>query len=282
VNSGQDFRMKKSALLFVGFSAAAVFSHAAPLDDEPLAELRLGSGKVLKLAQVRSCSSTAALVKHADGAASVKYTDFPAEYQEFLSAKRLSLEEKTNTAQGAAEKVTDAPELTKVSYDFSSPPALDSSALGSVETTLSGEVFVETQDMGNVKLGGVKVSVYSKADYRKQVDWYFANPWEASRAHSRNAELLMKSGDMTTAMKQFASAMEAAAIGWQLVASAQFSTTTDADGRFTLKHRVSPPYFVVAHASRLVDGETENYRWAVISDLIDDTTRLLLFNDNME
>jgi hypothetical protein len=67
-----------------------------------------------------------------------------------------------------------------------------------------------------------------------------------------------------------------------MVAPAEFGTVTDAEGRFRLKHRVAPPYVVVAHASRRVDGEIENYRWAVVSDLIDAPESLVLFNDNME
>jgi hypothetical protein len=267
--------MKKTAALLLILSSAGV-AYAAPLTDEPLAELQLGSGKVLKLALARSYSSTAVLVKHADGATSVRYDEFPAEYRESLSAKRLSLEEKS----GAENQKTSAPELLKISYDFPVPPALEVSS-GS-EAVISGQVFVATQDAGNLKLGGVKVSVYSKSDYRKQAAWYFENPWEASRQRSRNAEMLLKAGDLTAATMQFEAATEAASIGWQLVTPAHFSTTTDADGRFTLKHRIAPPYFVVAHASRVVDGETENYRWAVISDLIEEPTNIQLFNENME
>ena len=94
--------------------------------------------------------------------------------------------------------------------------------------------------------------------------------------------LLRSAFDNAGALRQFEAATETAALGWMLVAPAQFSTTTDAEGRFTLKHRVPPPYFVVAHASREVDGEVENYRWAVISDVIDEPENLGLFNDNME
>lgn len=262
--------MKMSVTFFASVLMASVCA-SAPLTDEPVSELRLGSGKTLKVALARSYSSSRVLVKHADGASAVRYEEFPEELRETVASHRPVAD---------AKALTDKEALTKVSYDFAAPPALE--AQPGEERVLSGQVFMSTRDAGDVKLSGVKVSVYSKADYRQQGAWYFANPWEASRAHSRNAEALAKAGDAAGAMKQFDAATETAALGWMLVTPAQFSTTTDAEGRFTLKHRVKPPYFVVAHASRVVDGETENYRWAVISDVIDAPENLVLFNENME
>jgi hypothetical protein len=263
--------MKNSALRVFLCSLAAGVCAAAPLTEEPLPELRLGSGKTLKLALARSYSANTVLVKHAEGATAVRYDEFPVELQAALAPHRLAADKEVPT-----EKVA----LAKVSYDFPSPPAIEPQF--GEESVLSGQVFVVTSDAVNVKLGGVKVSIYSREDYRKQAAWYFAHPWEASRMHTRNAELLAKAGDNSGAVRQFEAATESAVIGWMLVTSAQFSTTTDADGRFTLKHCVPPPYFVVAHASRVVEGETENYRWAVLSSLIDEPMNLLLFNENME
>jgi len=266
-----DSVMRNPALhILLSLSAAGVCA-AAPLTDEPVPELRLGSGKTLKVALARSYSASTVLVKHADGATAVRYEEFPDELQAALAPHRPVDDEKAQK-----EKTS----LAKVSYDFPTPPAIEPQA--GEECVLSGQVFVTTPGSGNVKLGGVKVSVYSKADYRKQAAWYFAHPWEASRTHTRNAEVLAKAGDSSGAMRQFEAATESAAIGWMLVTPAQFSTMTDADGRFTLKHRVPAPYFVVAHASRVVDDETENYRWAVLSSLIDEPGNVLLFNENME
>lgn len=66
----------------------AGFCHAAPLIDEPVAELRLKSGKVYAQAQAKSFSPSTVFVKHADGVASVKYEDFPADYETALASKR--------------------------------------------------------------------------------------------------------------------------------------------------------------------------------------------------
>lgn len=266
-----DGGMKTPAIMMIGLWAAAGCG-ATPLTDEPVAELKLGSGKTLKTALARSYSSSAVLVKHADGAMAVPYEDFPQEMRAALIALRPAVGEPAAASKTAS--------LERVSYDFPAPPTVDDVA--GEEQVLSGQVFVAAPQGGNVKLGGVKVSVYAKADFRRQADWYFAHPWEASKTHSRNAETLAKAGDAAGAMKQFEAATETAALGWMLVAQAQFSTTTDADGRFTLKHRVPAPYFVVAQASRVVEGETENYRWVVPSTLIDEPANLLLFNENME
>ena len=243
---------------------------AAPLMDDPVPELRLGSGKTLKLALARSFSSNTVLVRHAEGAAAVRYDDLPQEFRQALAPLQ------PDVRAGGGE----GPELARVEYDFAAPPAVTEQA--GEEQVVSGQVFVATADAGDVKLGGVKVFVYSKADYREQAAWYFAHPWEASRAHSRNAEVLAKAGHGDAAMEQFRAATETAALGWMLVTPSPFCATTDDDGRFTVKHRVPPPFFVVAHASRVVDGEAENYRWAVLSTLINDAENVVLFNDNME
>jgi hypothetical protein len=265
-----DGMMKTTVLIFscLVMCGAGV---AAPLIEEPVAELKLGSGKTLKLAMARSYSSSGVLLRHADGVAAVKYEEFPEELRGSLKAQGSSESEKA-AGRGKA--------LAKVSYEFPAPPAVEPQT--GAEHVLEGQVFVSTSDAGDVKLGGVTISVYTKEAYRAQVAWYHANPWEASRTHGLNAEMLSKAGDAEGAMKQFNAAMEMAALGWMLVAPAEFSTTTKADGKFTLKHRVDGAYFVVAHASRVVDGETQYYRWAVISDVIETPENLLLFNDNME
>ncbi len=265
-----DGMMKTTVLIFSCLVVCGA-GVSAPLIEEPVAELKLGSGKTLKLALARSYSASGVLVSHAGGAAAVKYEEFPEELRGSLKAQRKSEGE----SGGAGEKT-----LTKVSYDFPTPPMVKPEA--GEERVLSGQVFVSTSDAGDVKLAGVVVSVYAKEAYRAQTAWYQANPWEASRMHGLNAEMLAKAGDGVGALKQFNAAMEMAALGWMLVAPAEFSTTTKADGKFTLKHRVDGAYFVVAHASRVVDGETQYYRWAVISDVIEAPENLLLFNDNME
>ncbi len=254
------------ALLLCSLLLAAVLP-AAPLVDEPMDELRL-KDRVCSEAIVRSFGADAVLLQHAEGVEVIAYNAFPAPLRKVLEDRRKA---RAKTADGKAEEV---------SYRFTPPPALTPAE--GPEARLSGRVFVNTLDAGDLKLMAVRVFVYSKEDYRGQVAWYAKNPSEASRAHSRNAEVLARAENALGAMQQFDAATELAALGWRLVTPSPFVAVTDAEGRFTLTHRVAPPYFVVAHASREVDGEVEHYRWAVISDLIDDPENVLLFNDNME
>jgi hypothetical protein len=257
--------MKKSVLVYSLLLAVAL--PAAPLVDEPVAELRMQDG-TRSDAIVRSLGGDAVLLQHAQGVEIVAFSAFPAEYRRPLEERRQA--QIKNTAGRAAD----------VSYRFPPPPTL-TPAEGE-EARIAGRVFVNTTDAGDLKLSGVRVFVYSKEDYRKQAAWYSEHPWEASRSHSRNAEELAREENSLGAMQQFEAATEIAALGWRLVTPSPFSAVTDAEGRFSITHRVAPPYFVVAHASREVDGEVEYYRWAVISDQIDDPENVLLFNDNMD
>jgi hypothetical protein len=67
---------------------AAGVAHAAPLIDEPVAELRLKSGKVLTQAIAKSYTPTSVFIRHASGAASVKYEELPDDLATALSARR--------------------------------------------------------------------------------------------------------------------------------------------------------------------------------------------------
>lgn len=75
-------------LKFVLAALLAGACNAAPLIDEPVAELRLKSGKVLTNAVAKSYTPTTVFIRHAGGAASVKYEEFPGEYTAALAAKR--------------------------------------------------------------------------------------------------------------------------------------------------------------------------------------------------
>jgi|GEM_PF-3032184 len=72
------------ALLLV----CGTLSFAAPLINEPVAELRLVSGKVLHDAQAKGFLARSVLVKHREGAETVAYDDFPAPYRDELARRR--------------------------------------------------------------------------------------------------------------------------------------------------------------------------------------------------
>lgn len=61
---------------------------AAPLINEPVAELHLTSGKVLYDVQAKGFAQKTVLVKHREGAETIPYDQFPAEYKDQLIQKR--------------------------------------------------------------------------------------------------------------------------------------------------------------------------------------------------
>ena len=83
------------AWCIVCLTAAGLF--AAPLIDEPVGELALGDGTVLRNAQARGFLTKVVLVRHQDGIRTVAYELFPEQFQAALALKRQG-------ALAAAEK----------------------------------------------------------------------------------------------------------------------------------------------------------------------------------
>lgn len=77
--------MKSAIVLWL---LVAGVSYAAPLIDEPVAELRLKSGKVYRDAIAKSFSQATIFLKHADGGSSVKYEELPDTLAPLALAKR--------------------------------------------------------------------------------------------------------------------------------------------------------------------------------------------------
>ncbi|HEU5081597.1 MAG TPA: hypothetical protein VFT72_20455 [Opitutaceae bacterium] len=80
--------MSKRILAVFGWLTAATFSVAAPLIDEPIAELHLANGDVLHDAQAKSFNRSSVLVRYSEGAKTVAYEQFPAEFRDALLAKK--------------------------------------------------------------------------------------------------------------------------------------------------------------------------------------------------
>lgn len=70
------------------FLALATALSAAPLFDEPVAELKLKDARVFHDARALSFNSSTVLLRHSGGAASIPYAAFPAEYQDGLAVRR--------------------------------------------------------------------------------------------------------------------------------------------------------------------------------------------------
>jgi hypothetical protein len=132
-------------------------SYAAPLIDEPVAELRLKSGKVLTNAVAKSYSPTAVFVKHADGGTSVKYEEFPAEYTASITAKRPSpptaeeLAAQEKRRQEALAREAARPKTKPVQRTGPSMP-LNKAELGLAVSSIQGHVAtVEIHNFGKAE-----------------------------------------------------------------------------------------------------------------------------------
>jgi hypothetical protein len=78
----------KIAAGFLSMLMLAASVVAAPLLDEPVAQLPLKSGRVLFEARAKSFASKVVGVRHRDGIEMIPYSDFPDEYQAALLQKR--------------------------------------------------------------------------------------------------------------------------------------------------------------------------------------------------
>ncbi len=82
------YPMCKRLLAPFSFLAAMALANAAPLFDEPLPELHLTNGEVLHNVVAKGFNSTSVLVRFSEGAKTVNYDLFPAEYKTLVLARK--------------------------------------------------------------------------------------------------------------------------------------------------------------------------------------------------
>lgn len=245
----------KPAILSLWLLVAGV-CYAAPFVDEPVAELRLKSGKVYRQAIAKSFSATSILVRHADGATSVKYDELPDELAAAADAKKPEAKPLIDPRKQPAVVLHNGP-----------------------TTTVSGQIFIATKGSENVKLGNVRVSILSRDDYQKQRAWQKSqlNP----TADAAKQKALRAVGNDTVYAHAQADLYQDIIFGnWQRIHVSEFTTVTDAEGRFSISHRIEGPYVVFASAKRHVGTEREFYFWAIESEKISEPANLLLQNEN--
>lgn len=112
--------MSKRIIALFGILSAATFSVAAPLIDEPVAELHLANGDVLRDAQAKSFNRSSVLVRYSEGAKTVAYEQFPAEFRDALLAKKpkpaaASVQKPTGSAAVSTVTVVQRPMRAPVS-----------------------------------------------------------------------------------------------------------------------------------------------------------------------
>lgn len=133
------------------------------------------------------------------------------------------------------------------------------------ETEISGDIFIVTKGAGNYKLGLVKVS---------------AIPEEIIQQYINNKKL--QRGNEILQSKQVR--YESANSYFEDVNFPQgvATTTTDAEGKFTLKLPKFGRYALAARAERSVINKTEEYNWLVWINASDSNpNNIKLSNDNL-
>ena len=236
--------------------AVATTASAAPEDiSRPIAEVRLANGKVLKNVELKSYSGDPVSARWDGGAGTIPRKDLPAAVRALLPAVKRS----TTESNGR-------PLLTEET--------------GSART-LKGQVFIATRGGENAKLGAVEICAYSLPDYNAQVKWLQLGALAKIAVALKQADNLDKTGEPARALEiRDTMAVERRKAFGTLARPGANGTKTDADGRFTLVHKIVGPYVVCASAQRIVGNETEYYRWVVPSEEIPDPSNVLLYDAN--
>ncbi len=264
-------------------------------------DIKTADGKTYEKAKVMEITPTALVVINSGGVFTLPKSQLPAEFSARISwpappAPQPKPETVSPTPVFVPRPtyVPPAPTPVAASRDVIVPmPTVrpDLSPLtphsGEVTSTLLssklyGQCFIVTRGGTNYKLGDVTISVYPKEAYY----WYTSQVSKRSRAF--NAEWDPYQEDRSN-RKDYAASIKALDIMisysaklHEMIPAAAYFTTTDADGRYEIEHKVAKPYVVIAHASREVGDKTEKYKWVIDSDEISENGQLMLTNRNLQ
>ena len=168
--------------------------------------------------------------------------------------------------------------------DRSPIPAYPAAPRGPART-VSGQCFVVTDGGQKITLSRVEVCIYPQRHfegYVREVDARSRARFAAMKsiACPENFAALSVS-EMDRSLAAAEVLQHDLYVVWQILPAAAASTQTDADGRFSVTHRVAPPYVVFAVGSRTFGSETEYYRWQIPSSAIRNPSQVDLTNDRL-
>lgn len=143
--------MKTLALLLL--FAAAVF--AAPNLNKPIAELKLNNGRVLKNVEIISYASSAVMAKWEGGRGTLRYEDFPDEYQTALATERPK--PSTYVAPSPVAKPAATTQAAKPT-----PAATPTAPIAPQARKISGDAFLGGGESNGVrvKFAGMRIALY--------------------------------------------------------------------------------------------------------------------------
>lgn len=175
-------------------------------------------------------------------------------------------------------------DLPGAPIDLSPIPAYASVPAGPAKT-ISGRCFVVTDGGQKIQMARVEVRIY----HQREFEWYAQEVGARCQARFEGMRAIACPRDFAAlsipAMNESIAAAEALQRDfhdvWQILPAADASATTDAEGRFSITHRVATPYIVFALGSRTFGGETEYYQWRVSSSVIPNPSAIELGNDSL-
>lgn len=218
--------MKSLALLFL-FAVAALA--ADPNLNKPIAELKLRDGRTLKNVQLISYAASAVMAKWEGGRGTLRYEDFPDEYQTALTAERPK----------ASAYVAPPPKPKQAAATPAAPtPA--------AAKTVNGQLYVMTVGAGAYKFAGSHVRVYPA---EKLEGLLYAQQAALPLGYRRMAH--------DDARQAEHDAWNEALKKEPMIASAQ----TDSDGKFALSIPARGSYFVFVTTFRVAGLRSEWKTW---------------------
>jgi hypothetical protein len=151
--------------------------------------------------------------------------------------------------------------------------------------TISGQCFVVTDGGQKIKLDRVEVCIYPQREF----EWYAQEVGARSKARFEGMKSVACPANFAAlSVPEMDRSLAAAQVlrrdlhdVWQVLPAADASTKTDADGRFSVRHNVAPPYVIFATASRTVGHETEYYEWQISFSTITNPLQIELSNDDL-
>ena len=168
--------------------------------------------------------------------------------------------------------------------DLSPMPAYPPVAPGPSQT-ISGQCYVVTDGGQRSNLAQVEVCIYPQSEF----DWYAREVDVRSKARFEAMKSIACPENFAAlSLPEMDRSLAAAEVlrhdlhvVWQALPTAAARTKTDAAGRFSVTHRVAPPYVVFAVGSRALGDATEYYRWQIPSGAIPDSLQVVLSNDRL-
>lgn len=269
--------------LLTAVSILAVFT-----PDNPIDEVRLKDGQVLKNVKIMSFSPGVVMAKWDGGRGTIRFDQMPDELREKLAPWRPAERAAADSIPRVSGQEIPADVRQQADAVFNRIPKMDSTKIQAIPVktgsmrSLRGQCFVTTKGGQNYKLGGVTVQIFSK-------DEFVAYEVEIRRRNENRTKALEAESKAANARKDYG--INSILLGmmlsdfydrWSALPNSEYSVETDADGNFSLTHRVAGDYVVFARATRAVFDKTEYYVWHVNSDNIANPDRFFLANANME